>query len=58
MQKRNEEKHVAELLVVSDEKADSDRGRKKKVAGHLEQPLVVDQWLLFHEGYEGDMKEI
>lgn len=31
---RNEEKNIAELLVVSDEKADSDRGRKKKISGH------------------------
>ena len=34
---RNEEKNRAELLVVSDEKADSDRGRKKKISGRSDE---------------------
>jgi hypothetical protein len=34
---RNEEKNIAELLVVSDEKADSDRGRKKKISGRSDE---------------------
>jgi len=35
LDRRSEEKHVAELLEVADEWADSDRnGRKKKISGH------------------------
>ena len=44
---RNEEKNIAELLVVSDEKADSDCGRKKKISGRSDE-IVQKRFRCWH----------